>query len=235
MKSLLSLLVCSLLFVGNVSALDIAALEAAMANPARSAEDKERDPIRKAPQVLDFLGLEAGMTVYEIAASTGWYTEVLSYAVGPNGKVFAQNRAGSPGATAVAAKAARLGNVESFEADIATLAENSVDFAFTALNYHDFYNSDPTRAAAIMAGILRVLKPGGILGIVDHEGNPGADNQALHRIAPGEVQTSVTAAGFTYVATSDVLHNPADDRTLPQSDASLQRNTDRFVMKFTKP
>ncbi len=235
MKSFLSLLVCSLLFVNSASAVDIAALEAAMANPDRSAEDKARDASRKAPQVLDFLGLEAGMSVLELAASTGWYTEVLSYAVGPNGKIYAQNRAASPGAAAVAAKAARLGNVESFEADVTTIAPGSVDFAFTALNYHDFYNSDPARAATILAGVLAALKSGGILGIEDHEGNPGTDNQALHRIDPAVVQQSVTAAGFVYVGTSDVLHNPADNRTLPTSDPSLERNTDRFVMKFTKP
>lgn len=235
MKSMFPIFAATCLLCGNAAALDIAALESAMANPARSAEDKARDPIRKAPLVLDFLGLEAGMTVLDINASTGWYTEVLSYAVGPNGKVYAQNRAASPGAEAIAAKAGRLGNVESWEQDISAIPANSVDFAITALNYHDFYNNDPARAAAIMGQVMQVLKPGGILGIVDHEGNPGADNRAMHRIAVGEVVKSITEAGYHVIGLSDVLNNPADDHSLPQSDPSLERNTDRFVLKVIKP
>lgn len=233
--SLCTLLAASSLWSASAAALDIAALERAMANPARAQEDKARDAARRAPQVLDFLGLEAGMTVLDINASTGWYTEVLSYAVGPSGKVFAQNRAGSPGAQAIADKAGRLGNVESWEQDISALPANSVDFAITALNYHDFYNSDPARAAAIMAQVMQVLKPGGILGIIDHEGNVGADNAALHRIAVSDVVKSITESGYHVVGLSDVLHNPADDRTLHQGDESLQRNTDRFVLKVIKP
>ena len=238
MKSIISL--CSFIAMGSLfstsaSAIDIAALERAMANPDRPQEEKDRDASRKAPQVLDFLGLEAGMTVLDINASTGWYTEVLSYAVGPNGKVYAQNRAASPGAEAIAAKAARLGNVESWEQDISAIPANSVDFAITALNFHDFYNNDPTRAAGIMAQVMQVLKPGGILGIIDHEGNPGADNRSLHRIAVGEVVKSITESGFHVVGLSDVLDNPADTHLLPQSDPSLGRNTDRFVLKVIKP
>ncbi|MGI9250159.1 MAG: hypothetical protein ACR2PR_03040, partial [Pseudohongiellaceae bacterium] len=76
------------------SDIDIAALEQAMANPQRPAADKERDASRRAPEVLHFLGLRKGMTVLDINASAGWYTEVLSYAVGDEGKVYMQNRPG---------------------------------------------------------------------------------------------------------------------------------------------
>jgi len=235
MKSIFTLLATLCLVCNSAAALDIAALERAMANPERSAEDKARDAARKAPQVLDFLGLEAGMTVLDINASGGWYTEVLSYAVGPSGKVYAQNRPDSNGARAIAGKAGRLGNVESWEQPISALPANSVDFAITGLNYHDFYNNNPANAAGLMAQVLQALKPGGVLGIIDHQGNPGADNQSLHRIAVSDVVKSITEAGFYVVGYSDVLDNSADDHTLRSSDDSLGRNTDRFVLKVMKP
>jgi len=233
MKSIFSVLVISCLFCSGAAALDIAALERAMANPERPDEDKARDASRKAPQVLDFMGVEPGMTVLDINASTGWYTEVLSYAVGESGTVYMQNRPGSRAEEAANARAARLGNIEQIGA-VSDAPANSVDFAITALNFHDFHNSNPTVAQGILSQVMAVLKPGGILGIIDHEGAPGADNASLHRIAFDEVVRAVTAAGFAVVGVSEVLNNPGDDQTLPSSDESLGRNTDRIVLKLMK-
>lgn len=234
MKSALSLLAAVLISSSAFADLDMAALERAMANPDRPAADKERDASRQAPAVLNFLGLEAGMTVLDINASTGWYTEVLSYAVGPNGKVYMQNRPGGNAAEAAAAKAARLPNVEQVGA-ITDPAAGSVDFAITALNFHDFHNSNPDTAQNILNGVVSVLKPGGILGIIDHEGTPGADNQSLHRIAFDEAVKAVLANGnLALIGASDILDNPADDHTLPPFNAALERNTDRIVLKFVK-
>ena len=100
MKKVLTMISLLSLMSGAVSALDMAALERAMANPDRPAADKERDASRKAPAVLDFMGVEPGMTVLDINASAGWYTEVLSYAVGSDGKVYMQNRPGGRSAEA---------------------------------------------------------------------------------------------------------------------------------------
>jgi len=233
MKLNLSLFAIVCLLCSNASALDIAALERAMANPDRPAEDKERDANRKAPQVLDFLGLEAGMTVLDINASAGWYTEVLSYAVGPNGKVLMQNRPGGRADEAAGARAARLSNVEQIAA-ISDAAANSVDLAITALNFHDFHNSNPQTAQGILGQVLAALKPGGVLAVIDHEGTPGADNQTLHRIAFDELVRAVTQAGFAVVAVSEVLDNPADDHSVGPFDPSLGRNTDRIVLKLMK-
>jgi predicted methyltransferase len=204
-----------------------------MANPDRPAADKERDASRKAPQVLDFFGVEPGMTVLDINASTGWYTEVLSYAVGANGTVLMQNRPGSSAEEVATARANRLGNVELIGA-ISDAAPGSVDVAMTALNFHDFHNRDPQVAQGILEQVMTVLKPGGILGIIDHEGTPGADNAALHRIAFDEVVRAVTQAGFAVVGVSQVLDNPADDHTLSPTDPSLGRNTDRIVIRLMK-
>lgn len=234
MKSVISLFAICLLAAGSASAaLDITALERAMANPDRPAEDKARDASRKAPQVLSFLGLEAGMTVLDINASAGWYTEVLSYAVGSNGRVYMQNRAGGRAAEAAAARAARLSNVQEWD-DMGTLPANSVDFAITALNFHDFHNSNPQAAQATLAQVRAALKPGGILGVIDHEGTPGADNAALHRIAFDEAVKAIISAGYALVGSSEVLDNADDDHSVGPFDPALGRDTDRIVLKFVK-
>ena len=233
MKFALSLLTVFCLACSTASALDTAALETAMANPDRPAADKERDASRQAPAVLDFMGLEAGMTVLDVNASTGWYTEVLSYAVGSEGKVYMQNRPGGNNADAAAAKAARLSNVEQVGA-ISDIGANSVDFAISGLNLHDFHNNDPRVAQGLLGQVMTVLKSGGILGITDHEGSPGADNAALHRIAFDEAVKALLQAGFVLVGASDILDNAADDHTLGPFNPVLGRNTDRIVLKLLK-
>ena len=233
MKFALSLLTVFCLACSTASALDTAALETAMANPDRPAADKERDASRQAPAVLDFMGLEAGMTVLDVNASTGWYTEVLSYAVGSEGKVYMQNRPGGNNADAAAAKAARLSNVEQVGA-ISDIGANSVDFAISGLNLHDFHNNNPQVAQGLLGQVMTVLKSGGILGIIDHEGSPGADNAALHRIAFDEAVKALLQAGFVLVGASDILDNAADDHTLAPFNPSLGRNTDRIVLKLLK-
>ncbi|PCJ25730.1 MAG: hypothetical protein COA96_06805 [SAR86 cluster bacterium] len=234
MKFVLSLLAASSLICSTASALDTAALERAMASSDRPAADKERDASRQAPAVLDFLGVEAGMTVLDINASGGWYTEVLSYAVGSNGKVLMQNRPGGRAAEAATAKATRLANVEEWLTPISDIPANSVDFAITALNFHDFHNSDPAAAQGILAQVIAALKPGGILGVIDHEGTTGADNATLHRIAFDDAVKALLQSGLALVGSSEVLDNDADDHSIGPFDPSLGRNTDRLVLKLMK-
>lgn len=219
-------------------------LQAALNNPSRSDADKARDSQRKPVAVLSFFGIGKGMTVMDIMASGGWYTEVLSNAVGKSGKVYAQNiqvflnyndRMYDKAITARLA-GNRLPNVIRWDHEFSDLgAANSVDAALTALNFHDLYNENPAWAAEMLAGVNKVLKPGGILAVVDHNGATGADNKRLHRITQQEVVDAVTAAGFELVATSDLLRNPDDDHTLNVFAAPIRGKTDRIIMKFRKP
>ena len=66
-------------------------IAAALAHPDRAEEDAVRDEARKPIQVVEFIGVETGMTILDVASSTGWYAEVLAAAVGPEGTVIAQN------------------------------------------------------------------------------------------------------------------------------------------------
>lgn len=242
MKSLLSIAaVAGLLFAGNVFAIDTDALTEALNSPQRSDADKALDDARKPVEVLDYLGLEEGMTVLDIMSGAGWYTEVLSRAVGEDGKVYMQNGPASlaRGNTAdtVAARLEYLDNVERLDMDTAdiNLPANSIDFAITNLNFHDVYNRDPAAAQAFLAAVRNVLKPGATFALIDHEGTPGADNAALHRIPLEDALAAVREAGLTVVESdSDLLNVPSDDHTQAPFAAELERNTDRFILKLTK-
>ena len=212
----------------------------------RSAAEKGRDAGRKPGEIVAFLGIEPGMTVVDLIAAGGYYTEVLSVAVGKDGKVIAQNppsvlkmRDGANDEAMTARLAdGRLSNVERVDQNLseAGLAPASADAALTALNFHDIYNGRGVEAAAaFLAAVYSVLKPGGVLGIVDHHGNVDADNEKLHRIPEEQVRAAVGASSFELEASSDALRNPADDRTLNVFDEKIRGKTDRFVLLLRKP
>lgn len=243
MKSLFALFTAVLLISSQAVALDAQQLSQALAGADRDSDDQERDASRKPVEVLQFMGVEEGMTVLDIMASGGWYTEVLSHAVGPSGTVLMQNSPRALGMRgteeAVTARLAgdRLPNVQRVDRDFSDLGipADSVDFAITALNFHDIYNNDPAAAQAMLTAVKETLKPGGVLGLIDHKGTLGADNAALHRIAIESVIMSATEAGFHVSGLSDVLHVPEDDHTLNPFDPELGRNTDRIVLRLVNP
>jgi len=242
MKSLLTLVAAGALIVGsNAMAIDPAKLSQSLMDSGRSAADKELDDSRKPVEVLDYLGLEEGMTAIDFMAGAGWFSEVLSRAVGPNGKVYLQNSTGgfARGSTAetTAERISRLGNIERLEADVSStgLANNSVDFAITNLNFHDIYNSNQEAGIAFLVEVKRILKPGATFALIDHEGTLGADNATLHRIALDDALMAAHRAGLQVVGVSDILdHSASDDHTKGPFDPSLGRNTDRIILKLTK-
>jgi predicted methyltransferase len=237
MKFLITM-ITAVLFCSSAHSQGTATLERAMENPGRPASDKARDSIRKAPKILQFMGVKQADTVLDFIAMGGWYTEVLSYAVGPNGKVYMQNNPipiTERSTDERAERTSRLSNIEDYIGSIADLTPNSIDFVMTALNFHDVYNRSAADADQMLKDILRILKPGGILSIIDHEGTEGSDNATLHRITFENAVKAPLAAGFVLVGTSDILENPKDGHTLAPFDPSLERRTDRFVLKLAKP
>ena len=243
--SLISVLIIGLIYAGSISAdtWSAADLTAALDNPARAEADKGRDEARKPAEVLVFIGVEPGMTVLDIAASAGWYTEVLSVAVGEDGTVYSQNtlatleRRDGASDKALSARLAddRLPNVIRADGEISAIEPGSIDVAFTALNFHDTYNfAGAEAAAALLAEIYAVLKPGGVLGFIDHAGDPEQNNTKLHRIQKQIVMDLATASGFIVEAESDVLAHPEDDRT-EMVFGEIRGKTDRFVLKLRKP
>jgi len=227
------------------SALDVESLYATLTNASgRPDADKARDSGRKPAEVLDFLGIEEGMTVIDLVAATGYYTEVLSHTVGSRGKVYMQNApaslAGERGERTAAAIGERLGNnrlsnVEQLnrDPDDLGLPDDSIDAAVIALEFHELYRSSNANAAAdFLAELRRVLKPGGILGIIEHAGHPVYDPGPLHRALEAQVVADAQAAGFFVSASSPLLENPDDDRSLAVFDGSIRGATDRFVLRL---
>lgn len=271
MKRLSALLVvCALSTAGINSHAADAGFAAALSSPDRPEADTARDAARKPAQVVEFLGIQAGMTVMDVLAGGGYYSEVLSGAVGPDGKVVAQSTEwvlqirGGENAAALKEKAARLGNVEILLRDFSPmklspelgarlnlvnapidlgplttrkeLYDGKIDVAITALNLHDAYIfAGEEGAATFLQNIFTALKPGGVLGVIDHVGIAGQNNSKLHRIEREKVVAFLNNAGFVIEAESDLLFNPKDDHTLPMRDPSLGRNTDRMLFKARKP
>ena len=217
-----------------------------IASDTRPEADRARDAGRKPAEVLEFLGVEAGMDVLDVMAAGGWYTEVLSLAVGESGRVTAQNpdfilrfRDGANDrALAARLDNNRLPNVSRLDKNFSELsaADGPFDVALSALNFHDIYNRDGRDGAvAMLESIGQTLKAGGILGIIDHAGDAGADNAALHRIEKSRVLEAAEAAGFVVEGDSDILASPDDDRTQAVFAEGVRGKTDRFLLKLRKP
>jgi len=215
---------------------DSKAIAAAVADPARPAEDVSRDGARKPAGMLAFAGVRPGMKVGELLPGAGYFTRVLAKAVGPKGAVYLWMPAAAP-----AAWVARLDpllkaypNVHLVQGEV-FVAPEPVDVVWTTQNYHDLHHTGKSPEAT-NAAALAALKPGGVYLVSDHAARSGsgtADTDALHRIDPDLVKAEVVKAGFKFDGASDVLANATDDHTKKVFD--LHDKTDQFVLKFKKP
>jgi predicted methyltransferase len=225
--------------------------QAAVANETRSESDRARDKFRKPAEVLEFFHVESGMTVLDMFSGGGYYAEILSHLVGSDGKVYAQNNQAYVNYASDELTAryidGRLLNVErvNVEVEDVALPANSVDVALLVLSYHDLYykpvdGSWPdVDGPRMLSDMYRFLKPGGVLGVVDHDANSGLDKietaTRLHRIQMMIARCEIEAAGFAFDGSSDVLRNPEDDRDKPMFAEGIRGKTDRFVLRFHKP
>jgi len=196
--------------------------------------DRERDGARRPFQVINLLGISEGMTVIDVGAADGWFTRVLSAAVGPSGKVIMQEGARAletDEGAAPKATAAGLGHVEvSFEA-LGGVGTNVADAAITALNLH---HANDERGTAAMKDLFQVLKPGGVAAVIDHVGTLKTPANS-HRIMATIVKGWIEAAGFEIVVESDILRTTADDHMLSAMAPELGRDTDQFMFVVRKP
>lgn len=211
---------------------------------ARPLGDKIRDAGRQPRKVLEFAGISEGMTVLDLVASGGYYTEVLSHWVGAQGKVLAHNtefiltvREGQFNRELTARLAGnRLNNVERFEREIGQIElQAEVDAATMMLNYHDLYNRPEQQRMGFLSEIYRALKPNGVFIVIDMQANAGEYDSRLHRINDQIVKNEVLQAGFILDKQGDFLANPEDDHLKVVFDPSIRGKTDRFVLVFRKP
>ncbi len=228
--------------------LDTQSLRRAISGPDREVTDFVRDSVRKPVEVLEFLGIEAGMTVLDLYAAGGYYTFILSRAVGPDGVVYAQNtprglrfvedRQNITQGDALDNKILRgnLSNVTQIVRPLREigLAEESLDAVIVAQTLHDYYNPNPDRTLNMLLQLKTLLKPGGVIGVTDHIGIAGRDNSDMHRMQTQQAIDLAEQAGFD-VESSELLRSPSDDHSRSIFDPRLNRNTDRFLLKLQKP
>jgi predicted methyltransferase len=217
---------------------------------ARSPDNVKLDEGRKPVELLEFLGLEQGMRVLDLFGANRYWAEIIAPAVGPTGTVIVWNPTqfiNDKRRADFAAFAARQPNVvltfSPFERP--ALSANAYDFALMNLDYHDVYWESSERKIARMEPqawlqtLYAAMKPGGIVGVIDHAAAPGGDTRTvvekLHRIDPAVVRADFERAGFVVEAESALLRNPADDRSLLVFDDKIRGKTDRFIFKFRKP
>ena len=212
----------------------------------RSDADKARDANRKPAEVVAFLGIEPGMNVIDVIAGGGYYSEVLSLAVGESGRVSAQNPAvvlqlrDGANEKQLSERLAdnRLPNVSRLDREIADLLpdDGPFDAALTALNLHDIYNNygEPGSIGALKI-IAATLKPGAVFGVIDHHGTDGTDNAALHRMRVEDAVRVFEAAGFIVEAQSGLLHVHNDDMTENVFAEGVRGKTHRFLFRLRKP
>jgi predicted methyltransferase len=243
-----------------------AAIDKSLAGPQRSDANRARDVYRHAKQTLTFFGLRQDMTVVEIwPGAGGWYTEVLAPILRDHGKLYAAQQDPAIGKGAqdtlkayndkLAANPALYDKVtvtalgpEAF--DIAPAG--SADMVLTFRNIHNWMRRD--YATKVFQAAYTTLKPGGVLGVVEHRGNPAVpqDPQAKSGYVNEDVAIKmIEGVGFKLVEKSEINANPKDTKdyekgvwTLPpvytEGDKDREKyaaigESDRMTLKFVKP
>jgi predicted methyltransferase len=242
------------------------ALENILSDPHRPESDRARDRYRHPKETLLFFGIRPEMTVLEVWPEPGWYTDILAPLLRDGGKYYAAVMEPDPSSQYITQRA------EAFRNKLAsdpTLYRNTtvvtfpthggdvvppgtIDLVVTFRNLHNWL-ADGTAPQAI-ATIYRALRPGGVLGVVDHRGNPAVPQDP--RAKSGYVNEEyaiqlIQAQGFRLVGSSEVNANPKDTKdyeqgvwTLPPTyrlgDQDRQKyaeigESDRFTLKFEKP
>jgi predicted methyltransferase len=224
-------------------------IAAAVADGSRPDADKARDANRKPAEVLAFTGVKSGAQIAELLPGGGYFTRILSKAVGSSGHVYALVPA--PAADAPADATDFAARVKAIAADpnyanVSVVVEPftklavpvPVDLVWTSQNYHDLHNFPGLDVGIFNKLVFDDLKPGGIYLVLDHRAEPGSggrDTKTLHRIDPETVKKEVLAAGFVFVGGSDLLRQPGDDHSVKVFDPTVRGNTDQFILKFRKP
>ncbi len=226
------------------------AVLSALANAERPAADRARDASRQSAAVLGFFGVTPGMTVLDLYSGGGYYTEILSRLVGPKGRVVAHNNTPylqfAKDELATRYVGGRLPNVEQLIAENNALSLPAATFDVVLMTdvYHDVYLDDEKNgwsrieAPKMLATIYSSMRPGAVLGVVDHVAAPGISLEqaaALHRIDPDLLKRDLQAAGFAFDGESDVLRNPADDGSRPVFDPAVRGHTNQVVYRFRRP
>jgi predicted methyltransferase len=244
-------------------------LRAAIANPARTPKYVARDAYRHPFETLTFFGLRPDQTVVEIWPSRGWYMEILAPYLRDHGKYYAAIEAPDlADASEEAKKDAEFlrqriaGDQTDFGKVIITELQppqkveicppGTADLVLTFRNVHNWIEAGTQQGQ--FDAFFKALKPGGVLGVVEHRAKPGTGMEEMKKsgyVDEAYVKKLATAAGFRFVAASPVNNNPKDTKDYPKGVWTLPPTyelgsadkakyqaigeSDRMTLKFVKP
>jgi len=261
-----------LLFTICTTALDArtsAALDAAIAGSHRSDANRARDQYRRPKETLAFFGFKSDMTVVEFSPGGGWYTEILAPALRDGGKLYAAHydmNGSNYERRSLGGFLTKLGTTPDAydQVTVTTIANSgdqpiaplaSADMVLTFRNVHNWLDGGgDANAVATFAQMYEVLKPGGVLGVVEHRWpDPASEDPAAGNgyVSEDRVIALAKAAGFEYVARSDHNRNAKDthdhpngvwtlppDLDAPEADKDKYRaigESDRMTLRFRRP
>lgn len=244
-----------------------AAIEKAVSdNPLRSQLDMERDQFRNPAATLNFFGITSDMTLVELGPSSGWYTRILAPLTADNGKYIALNNSPSVGTdryergmqwreTFIKHDSGMFGHNATARYAGQTVpfaAPNSVDAVLIFRGMHGQIAYGDVNG--LLAEVFETMKPGGVLGIVQHREREDFDTDPAKTMR-GYVKQSyivdlVKKAGFELAASSEINANakdPADwekgvwalqsSKPIAEKDEKFREigESDRMTLKFVKP
>jgi predicted methyltransferase len=247
-----------------------AQLDSVLAGSWRSPANRARDVYRHPKATLQFFGIRPDQTVVEITPGGGWYSEILAPLLHDNGHYIAAVQVPAGGGEArrdgdalhqkFSADAAHYGKAKFVEFDPKAPvfgAPGSVDVVLTFRNVHNWIatNKDGADTApAMFKAFFAVLRPGGVLGVVDHRANDGASLDTVKQsgyLPTRYVVQLATAAGFTLDESSEINANPKDTKDYPKGVWTLPPTltlgeqdkakylaigeSDRMTLRFIKP
>ena len=239
-----------------------AQLDSVLAGNWRSAASKARDRYRHPKQTLQFFGVRPDQTVVEITPGGGWYSEILAPLLRDNGHYIAAVAAapdGKPSNPQLKAKFAAdpahydKATIVAFDPKAPVFgAPGSADVVLTFRNVHNWVMAET--APAMFKGFFDVLRPGGVLGVVDHRASQGASLASVEASGYLPTETVVklaTEAGFTLEESSEINANPRDTKDYPKGVWTLPPTlalgdkgktgylaigeSDRMTLRFVKP
>ena len=254
-----------LAFAGDAAAPGLVS-QSILQGPDRTPAFMERDKYRHPAQTLAFFDVQPDMTVVEIWPGSGWYSEILAPHLS-EGKLYAAHFEANSEVKYL--HDSRLFFEEKLKAypdlyqalELAefipsagrlSVADNSADRVLTFRNVHNWLRTK--HEAAAFALFYKVLKPGGILGVVEHRAKPGTDWETMKTsgyMTEAYVIELAESAGFVLDASSEINANSKDDTVHPKGVWTLLPRlrmkdvdrdeyiaigeSDRMTLRFRKP